>query len=496
MKKLLSASQMKAADTYTIQNRPIASKDLMMQASLAFVNTFAERFDDKNLSIAVFCGTGNNGGDGLVIADLLYSMGYKHISLLIVKFSDRSSNDFDYYFNKNKYVEPVLLYHGDEELPEVDILIDAILGSGQNRALEGAYAKLVTRLNNLNATVVAVDVPTGFRTEGRIGEQDAILKADWLITFERAKLNYLLPDASEAIKGWTIVDIGLDQAFIEAQESPYYLIEQEDILSILKDRPAFSHKGTYGRSLIVAGALETMGAALLAAKSCVYAGSGLTTVCIPESGMSALNIFVPEAMAINRSSVMPIGVNWDRLTSVAIGPGIGIYAEELLLSLLAQYEKPIVFDADALNIMAANKSILKRIPHGSVLTPHVKEFDKLFGKHDNWTGRLETGRKYAQELNLIILLKNRYTLIFLPDGDVVINPSGSPAMSSGGMGDVLTGVITAFIAQGYSSKDAAILATYIHGYSGETVPGYVVPASKLIEQLPLTIAQLLRAKVQ
>lgn len=488
MIKLISSRQMHEADAVTVERQGILPIELMERASLAFVNHFIIKYADTNATICIFCGAGNNGGDGLTIARLLAERGYNKLRVYITKFGKKATDEFQLAYSRLSGLSVKEVRNlSDFSIPPCDIIIDAVLGSGLDRPVDGKFAQLVQLINKHSGVKVAVDVPTGFVSEGLMAKEALCVKADLVISFEQPKINYLLPDSTAFIKEWVVVPIGLDRDYLVAADTPYAMIEMADVKRILKKRLPFSHKGSYGRSLIIAGAPETMGAALLATKACVYAGSGLTTACIPESGLQSLNIFVPEAMGINRSSVVPYGVNWSKLTAVAIGPGIGIYAKELLVSLLNQYASPIVFDADAINILAANKELFGLIPAGSVLTPHVKEFDKLFGDHDSWRERLQSGQQYAKQLKIYILLKNRYTIIFSPEGEVFFNPTGSPAMSSGGMGDVLTGIITAFIAQGYSPGEAAILGAYIHGRSGESIDDYVIPATRIIERLPSII---------
>src|SRR5690606_18960225 len=225
-----------------------------------------------------------------------------------------------------------------------------------------------------------------------------------------------------------VVDIGLDESYIQSLDSPYKLIEKEDIACRLVKRGNFSHKGTYGHALMVAGSAETMGAALLSAEACLYSGSGLTTACIPEEGLTALNSRAPEIMALIRSRAQELNLNADKYTSLGIGPGLGTEANslKLLTRIMRTYQKPMVLDADALNLIANNYELVQLIPEGSVLTPHMKEFDRLFGEHKSWWERLESGRDRAMTLGCTIVLKNRYTVIFLSDGTCLFNPAGSP----------------------------------------------------------------------
>ncbi|MEO8886498.1 MAG: NAD(P)H-hydrate dehydratase [Mucilaginibacter sp.] len=499
MQPLLTAQQIREGDKYTIENEPISSIDLMERASRAFVNCFVKHFPDKNKGITIYCGTGNNGGDGLAIARLLIADSFK-VNVKIAYYSNKESADFN--INLKRLMESGLaiqLIKPTEDIPteQSPIIIDALLGSGLNKPLMGDYKRLVEYLNSLQKTVVAVDVPTGFFTDGEINPDAVVLKTDLVITFEQPKINFLLPEAARVIKYWDVANIGIHPGFIRSINTLYCLVEEQDIKQMLKPRMPFSHKGTYGHALLVAGHDQTMGAALLSSSACVYAGAGLTTACIPQSGLTALNAYMPELMAIIRDNDKLPEIKWEQFSAIGIGPGLGNDANGLLLlkSVLAYYNKPIVVDADGLNLLSANKALLKKLPAGSILTPHMKEFDRLFGEHDNWWQRLQTCLQKAKELQVIILLKNQYTIIATPEGKLYFNPTGNAAMATGGMGDVLTGIITSLLAQQYSSAEAAIIAAYIHGKAGDELAlphklNVVLP-SQLATQLPATMANLM-----
>jgi len=499
MLPLLISSQIREADAYTIAHEPIASIDLMERASKAFVGWFINRFPDRNQSIAVYCGTGNNGGDGLVIARMLKDHHYQQVDVKVVRFSDKSSDDFNVNLDRLKQssIASIEISSG-EDLPVEDssIIIDALLGTGLNKPLSGDYGKLVNHLNGLKKTVIAVDVPTGLPSEGEVDPKAAVLKADLVITFQQPKLNFLLPESAPHINCWEAVYIGLNEEFIQSLNSPYQWVEERDIRQRLKHRHRFSNKGTYGHALIIAGQPETMGAALLSSSACTHAGAGLTTACVPQSGLTALNSYLPEIMAIVRREDEQSEIDWSKFNAIAIGPGLGKddNALSLLKTLLKNFDKPVVIDADALNLLAANPKLLKKLPENSILTPHVKEFDRLFGEHKNWWQRLQTATQKAKEYKIYIVLKNDYTITITPDGRFYFNSTSNAAMASGGMGDVLTGVLAALLAQKYSAEDACIIGNYIHGKAGDelALPNRmnVVLPGRLITQLPVTMAKL------
>lgn len=503
MQPLLTAKQIKEGDAYTITNEPVSSLDLMERASKAFVDVFIELYPDRAKTIAIYCGMGNNGGDGLAIARLLAINGYLQLGVKIDRFGERSSDDF----NANLQRLPQAGVTIDELrssseliIEDADIIIDALLGNGLNKPLEGDYQNLAVWINNLNKTVVAVDVPTGFYGEGELDPNATVIKCDLAITFQQPKINFLLPDSKAYLKSWRAVDIGIDHHFIDQLDSPYRFVEEEDICSILKPRERFSNKGTYGHALIVAGQAKTMGAALLCSSACVQAGAGLTTACIPQSGLTALNSYMPEIMAVVREGDDLPDIEWGRFTTIGIGPGLGNddASMALVTEVFTNFDRPVVVDADALNILSNHKPLWECLPKGSVLTPHMKEFDRLFGDHANWWQRIQTAKQKAAELQICIVLKNDYTIIASPEGKLYFNSTSNAAMASGGMGDVLTGIITALLSQKYSSLEACLAGVYIHGKAGDdlALPGklLVVLPAKVAAQVPATIAGLLNKK--
>ncbi|MEB0262248.1 MULTISPECIES: NAD(P)H-hydrate dehydratase [unclassified Mucilaginibacter] len=499
MLPLLVSKQIREADAYTIANEPISSVDLMERAGKAFVGWFINHFQDKKQTIAVYCGTGNNGGDGLAIARILCDHGYCNIDVKICRFSDKASDDFNVNFKRLKATKITIkeLKNGSKTpLEQAEIIIDAMLGSGLNKPLAGDYKTLTDYLNSRGKTMVAVDVPTGFYADGEIPKDATVLKADLVITFQQPKLNFLLPESGPYINCCEVVKIGLDEDFINSVDTPYFLVEEKDAKQLIKPRHRFSNKGTYGHALIIAGKYETMGAALLSASACAHAGAGLTTACIPQSGLVALNSSMPEVMALVRSEIKLPEIEWDKFSTIGIGPGLGQEPStlKLLKAIFKNYNKPVVIDADALNVLSENQSLLKKIPAGSIITPHMKEFDRLFGKHTNWWQRLQTAKAKAKELGIYIILKNDYTITATPDDKLYFNSTGNAAMATGGMGDVLTGIITSLLAQKYSPKDACTLGVYIHGKAGDelALPNRlnVVLPTKIITHLPVTMAKL------
>lgn len=496
MQKLINQEQMRSADAFTIKNLDISSIELMEAASMAFVAEFVQEIKTVETPINILCGKGNNGADGLAIARILQDKGYSAVAVYLVDFSDKQTTEYQTNLNRLKDLWfPLTTVKTVAELKNIKggVIIDAVLGSGLNKPLSGSYAELATFINGLNYQVIAVDIPTGFPAEGAFAKTDIFIKADLVICFQRPKINFFFPESVAALNRFRVVSIGLDEEFIEKQVSPYQLLEQRDIKELIQPRKSFTHKGTYGHALLIAGQKETMGAAILAAKGCLYGGAGLTTLSIPESGLIALNTALPEVMYLDREELAASAL--EKFKIIAVGPGLGTDATIIdLLKNLLKLKVPLVIDADALHLLGNDESLMKQLTEGSILTPHMKEFDHLFGAHESWWARLETAREKAVELKCVIVLKNQYTFIIDQQGKVMINSTGNPAMAQGGMGDVLTGLIASLAAQGYEARQAAYAACYIHGMSGDQLAAdqVSVKASAIAEHLPAVVKGLTR----
>lgn len=466
--KILNAQQLREADAYTIKHEPIASIDLMERASNLFVDSFRSLFPTPE-AVSVFCGTGNNGGDGLVIARLLHKAGW-NVSVSLVKFSEQCSEDN--VINQERLKECNLKLHvinSIEDFPDdTDIIIDALLGTGVKRPLEGFLRDVVRRINGSETLVCSVDLPSGLYTEGDCVEHiDSIIHADYTLSFQTPKVNFLLSDYSSVVGNWSVLDIGLSNEFIQEVDSKNYLVDSSIAKEVYKPRNPHSHKGTYGNAVIIAGSKGMIGAAVLSTKACMRSGAGLTTICVPECGYDILQTTVPEAMCaitgVSFFSEIPL---FNKATAVGLGPGLGKATKtaEALQRFLLNSTVPLVLDADALNLISENAL---SIPEGSIVTPHIKEFDRLFGSCENASERLKLAQSKAKENNIYIVLKGRFTAIVCPDGNTYFNSTGNPGMATGGSGDVLTGILTSLLAQGYPQKETCILGCYLHGRSGD-----------------------------
>lgn len=477
--KILSAEKIREADAATIKNEPIASIDLMERASQQFTKAFTEIFHDKRPAIMVFAGPGNNGGDGLAVARMLLEQGY-HVKVFVVSKSDKYSEDFQANA-KRLSTSATLAYIKKEEdisdISEKSIVIDAMFGSGLSRPIVGVFAAVIDKINASGATVVAVDIPSGLFSDQPVETKNpVIIQAAYTFTFQLPKLAFLLPQTEKFVGIWKVLDIGLDQNFIDAAETDYQLVDEEVITKLIKKRRKFAHKGDFGKALLIAGSYGKMGAAVLSAKACLRTGVGLLTVHVPELGYNIIQISLPEAMASidNHQHYFTKlkSREADLYSTIGVGPGIGQEKKtaEALTKLLrdaGRLNKPLVLDADALNLCSQDKLMLKFLPVNTILTPHLKEFERLSGKAKSDFHRLELAQQFAKHYKVYLVLKGAYTATVTPEGKVFFNSTGNPGMASGGSGDVLTGILTSLVAQGYAPFHAAIVGVYLHGLAGD-----------------------------
>lgn len=467
-------SEIKEADEYTISHEPIASIDLMERASRVFVNNFIQHFSTAYKKILVLAGLGDNGGDGLAIARMLYALGYE-VDVYVVNYSNKQSANFQTNLErlKNKIIPQWI--ENTAQIPnfgESILIIDAILGAGLSRPLEGLIKSVAEKLNESKAEVVAVDIPTGLFADLLNAKDDVIINADYTITFQAPKLAFVLPQNAEFVGEWAIVDIGLHEKFIEKIAAQYLYTDNETAQSMIKPRKKFANKGNFGHALMMAGSYGMIGAAVLSTRACLRSGVGKVTIYAPKCGYEILQTSVPEAMCLPNESIdllekLP---ELDAYQAIGIGCGIGTKSKTVALveELLKKINVPIVIDADALNIIAADRKRLKLLPANAILTPHPKEFQRLIGKKwENDYEKLEILSAFAADYKCIVCLKGAFTAIALPDGTIHFNSTGNAGMAKGGSGDVLTGMILALLAQGYTPQEAAILGVYEHGLAGD-----------------------------
>lgn len=473
--KLFTTSQIAELDKYTIANEPIEAIDLMERAAEPLAE-WIELYFDKSHRVAVFAGPGNNGGDALAVARMLIEHDYEvgvFIPDTIKKFTDLFLINLDRLKKWN--VVKTIIWNVDEplqELIEYDVILDGLFGAGLTRPLTDFPAQLVKHLNHAGLPIVSIDMPSGLMGEDNEGiDPEAIVHATYTLTFEFPKLSFFFKENEQFTGKWEVIPIGLHPDAIAQTETPWHYSHSRSMVSILKPRKKFSHKGTYGHALLVAGSLGKMGAAILSAKGCLRSGVGLLTIHIPKSGNQIVQIAVPEAMvSLDKSENLISGIpNLSSFKAIGVGPGIG-KANQTAIALeliLENYHTPMVIDADAINILSENPEMIDLIPEGSILTPHPLEFERLTGHAASDFERLKLALNFAKIHRIVLVLKGTYTAIALPDGNCWFNISGNPGMATGGSGDVLTGVLTGLLAQGYTPAEAAILGVYLHGVSGD-----------------------------
>ena len=472
--KILSADEIRLWDQYTIQHEPITSLDLMERAAGKAVDWLGENGYVEN-RFAIFCGKGNNGGDGLVIARLLAEKKYP-VTVNILESGHKGTEDFQTNLARlHQHPEvPIRFIQAEEnfhELKKDEVIIDALYGSGLNRGIDGVTAKLVDFINRSGCEVLSIDIPSGLFTD-RSSNGNTIIKAKHTLSFQCFKPAFLVAENADYIGEVSILDIGLHNDFYNSVQNAWELLDDTIIHTIYKPRKRFAHKGNFGHALLVAGSYGKIGAAVLSSRACLRSGVGLLTCHVPKCGYDVLQSTVPEAMAStdpNSSVNTKIEDGLENYEAIGIGPGIGTAPEtkKMLKNLLDAYHRPVVLDADALNIISSEKGLLKIIPPGSILTPHPKEFERLFGGSANDFERIQLALQKAKELNCVIVLKGHYTLITSPDGKCFFNSTGNAGMATAGSGDALTGILTGLLAQGYSSVETAILGVYLHGIAGD-----------------------------
>ncbi|MCM4151227.1 NAD(P)H-hydrate dehydratase [Arenibacter sp. N53] len=471
--KIFNTKQIYDADKFTIDKERISSDQLMERAAIQIFNWIHSRLQGAQTKIYLFSGIGNNGGDGLVLARHLREHGY-NIEVHVVNYSEHRSKDFLINLDRLKEIKiwPNFL-NEESELPVIgqeDIVVDAIFGIGLNRLPDLWVVKLMQHLNGSSAFILSIDLPSGLFMESGLPNKDGVIRANYVLTFQVPKLVFFLPETGKYIGHWEILDIGLDQEFLANSESEYELVGKSETLSMYMPREKYSHKGSYGHSLIIGGSYGKIGAVVLAAKGCMCAGSGLVTAYVPKCGYLPLQTALPEAMVLTDSQEGEI-TNIDfSLSPSVIGIGVGIGTSKSSVEAFSEFlnrnKVPLVIDADGLNILSMNPDLFKKMPSKTVLTPHPKELERIIGKWKDDFDKLKKTKEFSKKYDCIVIIKGANTIIIYGDKGYV-NTTGNPGMATGGSGDVLTGIITGLIAQGYLPLNAAIFGVYIHGKAAD-----------------------------
>lgn len=468
MQPIVSADQMRKWDAATIKNEGISSLMLMDRATEAVFRWIKHKIDVYNQEVLLACGSGNNGGDGYGLALRLANAGYRVIVWVVTP-----PKTPDCIINARK----VTLHEAIEKIkyPETPVasgntvVIDAMLGIGLKGALNEPYTTAIMLLNTFPGTRIAIDLPSGMSAD--VLENGHVFQADYTLTFQALKPTFILAETSSNLGEIVTLDIGLDQHFKNYESFYLQLIEQNDIRSIIVNPTKFTHKGAQGHGLLIVGGHGKMGAAILSSEACLRSGCGKLTAHIPETGYAIMQTAVPEAMVTvdSHKYCWTESPSMESFDAVGIGCGVGVnkLSQNAFCDLLERLKKPLVLDADALNMLSSNPNMWDKIPPLTILTPHPGEFYRLIGHKVNGLEAIDNIRILCQKYQIIIILKGAYTRMCFPDGKVFINSTGNPGMATAGSGDVLTGILVGLLAQGYSPQNAAIAGCYIHGLAGD-----------------------------
>ncbi len=475
--KLFSTKEIARFDRYTIEHEPISSIALMERAASMVAYEVIARWG-RAYKVIIFAGPGDNGGDGLALARLLSEEGYRGELFL---FNPKDKLSADNQRGKERIGEATnFIFHEvvNEFLPpKLDaqtVVIDALFGVGLHSTLTGGFASLVEYVNDSEAHVVSVDIPSGLMGESNDDiNYRYVVKAELTLTFQFPKLSFFFAENEPYVGEWMVLDIGTHPDIIEQTESYFHYTMLSDIAPLLTSRKRFASKHTMGHVKLFAGSRGMIGAAVLASQAVLQSGAGLLTLHTPQCGYTVLQSSVPEALVEcdkhdNVVTVMPLDRNY---AAVAVGPGLGRDPQTVnaLHDLLRLQERSMVLDADALNILADNPQWLSLLPRNSIITPHVREFDRLFGESANSCQRLVKACEMARQHRLFIVLKGANSAVITPDNEVWFNSTGNAGMATAGSGDVLTGLLASLLAQGYTPYKASLLGVYLHGLAGDLV---------------------------
>ena len=519
--KVVTAEEMRSIDEATVKEYGIPSSTLMERAGLAVAQKIRELFDRKK--VVVLSGGGNNGGDGLVVARTLHNWNWNVRVLLVLK-EDKMSPDCLAQYRIAKRTGVPMEFRTVISAKDIHgaVVVDALLGTGINKQVTSPVSGIISFLNRSDVPVVSVDIPSGISTDDGQIRGEAVL-ADYTITFGLPKCGHLLYPGAEHSGGLFIDDLGFPRELLSSELLKTQTIERQDISLLVPERPPYSHKGDYGHVLMVAGSRGKTGAALMAAKACLRSGAGMITIGVPET---LLNVFQER---VTEEMVLPLPDNGKGILSekasshiieflnnsadvLAIGPGVSAdqNVSKLLLALLASVTVPMVLDADAINSISGYTDVLKRVKAPLILTPHPGEMARLLtkGSADKTVSghsvkdirklvesdRIGSAVSFSKEMGVYLILKGAPTIISDPEGRAFLNTTGNPGMATAGAGDVLTGIVAAFLAQGLNPPDSSILSVFLHGLAGDIAAGkkgmHSLIASDIIEEIPEAFIRL------
>lgn len=502
--KILTSTQIRELDKYTIEHEPIKSIDLMERAAKALTRAITSVWG-SDTEVFVFAGPGNNGGDALAVARMMAAQGYA-VNVYLFNIGNKLSADCT--VNRDRAAQDSNIKNFIEVTDEFDppvltkktLVVDGLFGSGLNKPLAGGFASLVKYINQSECKVASIDVPSGLMAEDNSYNAKAnIIQADYTFTLQQKKLSFLFAETQQLIGKLQVLDIRLSADGLALIDAEFTMTEESDVRHLLKPRGQFWHKGMAGNALLVAGSYGMAGASVLAAKACLRTGVGKVTVHAPRRNNDILQISVPEAIVSPdpNERIFSEAISSESYDAMGIGPGLGL-DETTAIAFISQVRRtqaPVVIDADGLNILAFHRAWLQQLPQGTILTPHPLEFERMMGSRFNDSyDRLSKAMELAHSMGIYIILKGHYSAICMPDGTVAFNPTGNAGMATAGSGDVLTGIITALLARGYNQKEACLIGVYLHGLAGDIAAEELgmesVTATDIINSLPKAFRQL------
>lgn len=503
--KIFTSQQIHELDSSTCERLNIDSVDLMERAAGAVSYEIMSRYLPSKRFV-VIAGPGNNGGDALATARMLIEQGYKKVEIFLFNVKGKLSHDCEEEKIKLLALDNVDFTEVSSQftppyLSKDDVVIDGLFGSGLTQPMTGGFIALARYINDSKAFVISIDVPSGLFGEwnSHVNQRDMI-HANLTLTFQVPRLAFFFQENAEVLGEWKLLDIDLDEMKMKSMPSDFMLVESRSVCPLLRKRLPFTGKRDYGSALIFAGSTGLMGAAVMCARASLRSGAGLVSVHSARGGLNILQTAVPEAMFEpdrNEHFISEMNVH-HRHQAIAVGPGIGTNDVTInaLEALLTNSSDPLVIDADALNCIASRPSLLQLIPAKSIITPHIGEFDRLFGECVNSEERLHKAIEMAKYYNIIIVLKGHFTATVRPTGKVYFNPTGNPGMATAGSGDVLTGVITAFLAQGYQPEHASTIGVYIHGLAGDIAAQELGEFGMTATDIGANVGKAIRAVLQ
>lgn len=470
---ILNEQQIKEWDAYTIR-KGRKSLDLVEQAAMAVVQKLDILLGEEDQEVLIICGNGNNGADGLAVARLLVDLDY--LVDVYVSLEGDHTDEWKANYERLLSLDPEHLDIHDKwdpeeiELSPSGTIIDAMFGTGLSRAISGKWLEIANWINEQGNLTIAIDMPSGLYVDKP--PDGEVVYADLVMTFQCQRLAFMMPESEPYFGDVLICDIGLSDTFLFENDIRSFELRYYYLLPFLIERSRFSHKGDYGHGLLIAGSMGKGGASILAATAAMRSGIGLLTVHVPKKLYGFLQTSLPEAMVtLDENEDFFTGTQvLEKISAIGIGPGIGTdpVTQKGVLDLLNSGKMaPMVWDADALNILSLNPGSLDKLPEGTIITPHPGEFDRLFGEQEDHYERYKTACAEAAKRKINIVLKGGITIVCQSNGVSFFNTRGNPGMATAGSGDVLTGILLGLLAQGYSPDFASLLGVYIHATAGD-----------------------------